>query len=115
MKRRAILTSLAGVGVASVAAAPQTKPLLIVSGRIGRVNNKTTDTYDFSEAAFLKLPQTSIKTGQCIAVVTDPVTKQPAAKTLGSDQVNRRSDQEGFNPHVEQTVDRCRGIIGMQG
>ena len=53
-------TSFAGVAVTSVAAAPQTKPLLIVSGRIGRVNNETTNTYDFSEAAFLNLPQISI-------------------------------------------------------
>ena len=62
MKRRSILTSLVGVSVASSAATPQTKPLLIVSGLIGRINNKTTNTYDFSEAAFLKLPQTTIKT-----------------------------------------------------
>ena len=36
--------------------------LLTVSGRIGRVNNDTADTFDFSEAEFLKLATTSITT-----------------------------------------------------
>ena len=36
--------------------------LLTVSSRIGRVNNDTADTFDFSEAEFLKLATTSITT-----------------------------------------------------
>jgi len=39
------------------------KPLLTVSGLIGRANNETAHTYEFSEAEFLKLPTTSITTG----------------------------------------------------
>ena len=62
MKRRAMFTSLAGAACASLAAPAQSKPLLTVSGRIGCANNKAQNTYDFSEAAFLNLPQTSIKT-----------------------------------------------------
>ena len=62
MKRRAVLTSLTGVAMASAATLPQTRPLLIVSGRIGRINNRLANTYDFSEGAFLSLPPTSIKT-----------------------------------------------------
>ena len=41
----------------------KTKALLTVSGLIGRVNNETAHTYDFSEAEFLKLATTSITTG----------------------------------------------------
>ena len=41
----------------------QSKALLTVSGRIGRVNNGTTNTYDFTESDFLKLNQSSITTG----------------------------------------------------
>ena len=62
MKRRAILTSLAAASDTSMAAAPPSKPLLTISGRIGCANNKTNNTYDFSEAEFLNLPQSSIKT-----------------------------------------------------
>ena len=40
-----------------MSAALESKPLLTVSGRIGRVNNDTTKTYDFSESDFLKLTQ----------------------------------------------------------
>lgn len=47
----------------SLAAAPQPKALLTVSGHIGRVNNEAKDTFDFSEAEFLKLGTTSITTG----------------------------------------------------
>ena len=46
-----------------ISAALQAKALLTVSGRIGRVNNQTTNTYDFTESAFLKLNQSSITTG----------------------------------------------------
>ena len=38
-----------------LAATLQPKALLTVSGRIGQVNNKKANTYDFSEADFLKL------------------------------------------------------------
>ena len=62
MKRRAILTSLAAAAGTSMAGAPPSKPLLTISGRIGCANNKTNNTYDFSEAEFLNLPQSSIKT-----------------------------------------------------
>ena len=46
-----------------MSAALESKPLLTVSGRIGRVNNDTTKTYDFTESDFLKLTQASITTG----------------------------------------------------
>jgi hypothetical protein len=38
------------------------RALLTVSGLIGRVNNETAHTYEFSEAAYLKLATTSITT-----------------------------------------------------
>lgn len=63
MKRRLLLGSMAFATLPSMASTLQPKALLTVSGRIGRVNNETTDTYDFSEAAFLKLATTSITTG----------------------------------------------------
>jgi len=47
----------------SIASTLQPKALLTVSGRIGRVNNETTNTYDFTESDFLKLTQSSITTG----------------------------------------------------
>ena len=46
-----------------IASTLQPKALLTVSGRIGRVNNDTTNTYDFTESDFLKLNQSSITTG----------------------------------------------------
>ena len=46
-----------------IASALQPKALLTVSGRIGRANNETTNTYDFTDADFLKLNQSSITTG----------------------------------------------------
>ena len=46
-----------------IAATLQPKALLTVSGRIGRVNNETTNTYDFTESDFLKLTQSSNTTG----------------------------------------------------
>ena len=65
MKRRTILASMALATLPGIAAALQPKALLTVSGRIGRVNNRTTNTYDFTESAFLKLNQSSITTGTC--------------------------------------------------
>ncbi len=63
MKRRSLLRSMVLAAVPGWASALQPKPLLTVSGRIGRVNNAMTDTYDFTEEAFLKLATTSITTG----------------------------------------------------
>ena len=63
MKRRVLLGSMAFAALQSMAAAPPPKALLTVSGRIGRVNNDATDTFDFSEADILKMGTTSITTG----------------------------------------------------
>ena len=63
MKRRLMLGSMALATMPAISAALESKPLLTVSGRIGRVNNDTTNTYDFTESAFLKLTQSSITTG----------------------------------------------------
>ena len=67
MKRRVMLGSMACAALPGLATMlkPETlKPraLLTVSGLIGRVNNETAHTYEFSEAEFLKLPTTSITT-----------------------------------------------------
>ena len=62
MKRRILLGSMALAAIPSLARTQQPKALLTVSGRIGRINNETTDTYDFSEADFLKLATASITT-----------------------------------------------------
>ena len=58
-----MLGSMALATLPAMSAALQTKALLTVSGRIGRVNNDTTNTYDFTESDFLKLTQSSITTG----------------------------------------------------
>ena len=63
MKRRTILASMALATLPGIASTLQPKALLTVSGRIGRVNNETTNTYDFTESDFLKLTQSSITTG----------------------------------------------------
>ena len=63
MKRRLILASMAAAGMPCVASATDPKPLLTVSGRIARVNNHTTGTFDFTERELLELPQSSITTG----------------------------------------------------
>ena len=63
MKRRLMLGSMACAVLPSMAAALQPKALLTVSGRIGRVNNDVTDTFDFTESEFLKLGTASITTG----------------------------------------------------
>ena len=62
MKRRLLLGSMVLPALPILASVPQSKALLTVSGRIGRVNNDTADTFDFSEADFLKLATTSITT-----------------------------------------------------
>ena len=62
MKRRMLLGSMALAAIPSLARTRQPKALLTVSGLIGRVNNETTDTYDFSEADFLKLATNTITT-----------------------------------------------------
>ena len=63
MKRRLMLGSIALATMPGIASTMQPKALLTVSGRIGRVNNKTTNTYDFTEPDFLELNQSSITTG----------------------------------------------------
>ncbi len=63
MKRRLMLGSVALATLPGIASTLQPKALLTVSGRIGRVNNETTNTYDFTESDFLKLTQSSITTG----------------------------------------------------
>ena len=63
MKRRLMLGSMALATMPGIASTLQPKALLTVSGRIGRVNNETTNTFDFTESDFLKLTQSSITTG----------------------------------------------------
>jgi hypothetical protein len=63
MKRRLLLGSMVFASLPSTASAPQPKALLTVSGRIGRVNNDAADTFDFTEAEFLKLDTATITTG----------------------------------------------------
>ena len=63
MKRRLMLGSMAFAILPGIATALHAKALLTVSGRIGRVNNETTNTYDFTESDFLRLAQSSITTG----------------------------------------------------
>ena len=63
MKRRLMLGSIALATLPGIASTLQPKALLTVSGRISRVNKKTTNTYDFTESDFLKLNQSSITTG----------------------------------------------------
>ena len=63
MKRRLMLGSMALATLPGIASTLQPKAFLTVSGRIGRINNKTTNTYDFTESDFLKLNQSSITTG----------------------------------------------------
>ena len=63
MKRRSLLGSMVLAAIPGWAMASQPRPLLTVSGRIGRVNNATTDTFEFTEEAFLKLATASITTG----------------------------------------------------
>ncbi len=62
MHRRHLLASMATAVITRIAHAANPRPLLSVSGRIGRINNHTTGTFDFSERELLELPQTSITT-----------------------------------------------------
>ena len=67
MKRRLMLGTMASAALPSLATTrePQAlkpRPLLTVSGLIGRVNNQAARTYEFSEAEYLKLATTSITT-----------------------------------------------------
>ena len=90
MNRRSILGSIALVILPRVPSALQAKPLLTVSGRIGRVNNQTTNTFDFSESDFFELPQSSITTGTSwtpISVFAGPLlldVMQAAGVTSGT-------------------------------
>jgi len=66
-KRRLLLGSIACAALPCLATtgkpqAPKPKPLLTLSGLIGRVNNVPAHTYDFSEAELLRLATTSITT-----------------------------------------------------
>jgi len=68
MKRRLLLGSMACAAFPCLAAAPKSealkpKVLLTVGGLIGRVNNETARTYEFTEEEYLKLATTSITTG----------------------------------------------------
>jgi len=62
LKRRLILASMASAGMPCLCAAADAKPLLTISGRIGRVNDRATGTFDFTEREFLELPKASITT-----------------------------------------------------
>lgn len=75
MKRRLILASMATAAIPGRTEAANAKPLLRISGRIGRINNAVTRTFDFTEAAFLALPQSSITTATSwtpVSVFTGP-------------------------------------------
>ncbi len=43
------------------------------------------------------------------------VGAQPAHQSLGLDTAHRRSHQEGFHAHVDQTREGAHRIVGMQG
>ncbi len=62
MKRRLLLGSIAVCALPSLAKPLVPKALLTVSGRIGRINNEATGTYEFSEEEFLKLDTATITT-----------------------------------------------------
>lgn len=62
MKRRRVLTFAATAAVWPGAMALPAKPLLRISGRVGRVNNNILNSYEFSEAAFMQLAMASIAT-----------------------------------------------------
>ena len=42
------------------------------------------------------------------------VLADTADQALGADEVQRAGDQERLDAHVHQTVDRARGIVGVQ-
>lgn len=62
LKRRHVAALLASAGIPGLPLAVALEPLLTVSGRIGRINNARTQAFDFTDAAFLALPQSSITT-----------------------------------------------------
>ncbi len=66
MKRRIMLGSMASVVLPLRARAPDppslAKVLLTISGRIGRINNPASKTFDFSDADFLRLAPARITT-----------------------------------------------------
>ena len=92
MKRRLMLGSMAFAVLPSMAAAPPPKALLTVSGRIGRVNNEAAETFDFSEAEFLKLGTTSITTGTPWTPTSVFVGPRPGGwADLGTEIAKRRA------------------------
>ena len=40
---------------------------------------------------------------------------QPAGEPLGEDAVERGADEEGLDPHLDETGDGARGVVGVQG
>ena len=62
LKRRHFAALMVSAAIPRLPFAVGLEPLLTVSGRIGRINNARTQTFDFSDAAFLALPQSSITT-----------------------------------------------------
>ena len=62
MKRRSAVTYLASAIFPGQGVVATNEPLLTVSGRIGRINNARIQAFEFSEASFLALPQSSITT-----------------------------------------------------
>ena len=39
---------------------------------------------------------------------------QRSRQALGHDAVDRRGHEEGLDPHLDQTRDRRRGVVGVQ-
>lgn len=62
MKRRCAIAYAASVFLPTHASASANPPLLTISGGIHRANNPANQTYEFSDAEFLALPQSSITT-----------------------------------------------------
>lgn len=62
MNRREVLSLAAAAVAQPSAAARPVNPLLRIGGRIGRVNNAQLMSFDFSDAAFMRLPVASITT-----------------------------------------------------
>jgi len=62
MRRRSAIAYVACATIPGQTMAAASEPLLTVSGRIGRINNARIQAFEFSEASFLALPQSSITT-----------------------------------------------------
>ena len=62
LKRRHVAALMASAGIPGLPLAVALEPLLTVSGRIGRINNARTQAFDFTDAVFLALPQSSFTT-----------------------------------------------------